>query len=684
MTLTSRSLLTLSMTLVLAACGSEDSSPANPDKPQPLNPLPSEVVPLPVGNSTIDAIKESVVVTSLSGNEERVWVEAIKGVPYASYPERFTHSETTPLATELNATEFGSVCPQLRETEIEQSEECLNLNIWRPAGTVEGDQLPVYVFIHGGDFEYGAGSDPLIHGDTVVAQGDSDGKPFMVVTFNYRLGLLGTHWVKGSTQPDDTHSGNYAIGDQKSALKWIQTEIEKFGGDKEKITLVGQGAGAMSINLLQLSDSDAPTHMGYFHRAIMQSDISGFQYASYDQAEKTSDAVKESSMTLFGIEDVAELTSYRDVLKVQEAILNPVSKLTHWLSDDVTGIVSDHGSSMSLLAPFAPYIEYKKNVITTYPGYLLKTQPSAAESGYVVPTVIGSNRNESNTMSIVPNLASLIVPIVCKLKGCDDTPENEAQAILAWLQEDANAKQVNQGLQRAAFEHQDLDLGDLLDGLDPNVYEIITHLFFGLGNDTADNLLALTDYAKNDEHELGNAIKNMAQYRMMMNDMLFAGPAREKAIESAYSSMNSKDKGAFYQFDYTPSFNVWGYSQPEDGSLDILSMLNTVSCMSAACSASELPFVFNKPYTVNGLEIKPSKKDKALMSTLSRLWFSDELFTDYSYDAGTDTVMIIDEQGEVSLSRHWDKNTQMGLDPQLRNGRLTGLSEANILLGYFQ
>lgn len=664
MTLTSRSLLTLSMTLVLAACGSEDSNPANPDKPQPLNPLPSEVVPLPVGNSIIDAMKESVVVTSPSGNEERVWVEAIKGIPYASYPERFTHSEATPLATELNATEFGAVCPQLRETEIEQSEECLNLNIWRPAGTVEGDQLPVYVFIHGGDFEYGAGSDPLIHGDTVVAQGASDGNPFILVTFNYRLGQFGTRWVEG-----ENIDGNYGIGDQRALLQWVQSNITDFGGNNEQVTLLGQGAGAMSIALLQQQVAEktygSEFDESHFSRAIMQSVPYGFSFKSYNSKKPL-------------ISDGLDKLSYDEILANQADTLNPVKKI-------ISLATKQDSNPMEALLPYAPYLQcYTLKYIPLVPDTCETGQPQPVYAPFVVPTVIGSNRNESNTMSMVPNLASLIVPIVCALKGCDDTPENEAQAILAWLQEDANAKQVNQGLQRAAFEHQDLDLGDLLDRLDPNVYEIITHLFFGLGNDTADNLLALTDYAKNDEHELGNAIKNMAQYRMMMNDMLFAGPAREKAIESAYNSMSSEDKGAFYQFDYTPSFNVWGYSQPEDGSLDILSMLNTVSCMSAACSASELPFVFNKPYTVNGLEIKPSKKDKALMSTLSRLWFSDELFTDYSYDADTDTVMLIDEQGEVSLSRHWDKNTQMGLDPQLRNGRLTGLSEANILLGYFQ
>nr|MCC4891479.1 carboxylesterase family protein [Vibrio sp. F13] len=68
----------------------------------------------------------------------------------------------------MDATQFGVVCPQLKITQQEQSEDCLNLNIWRPSEINGSESLPVYVFIHGGDFEYGAGSDTDINGDTVV------------------------------------------------------------------------------------------------------------------------------------------------------------------------------------------------------------------------------------------------------------------------------------------------------------------------------------------------------------------------------------------------------------------------------------------------------------------------------------------------------------------------------------
>uniref|UniRef100_A0A5Q0THU0 Carboxylesterase family protein n=2 Tax=Vibrio algicola TaxID=2662262 RepID=A0A5Q0THU0_9VIBR len=675
-----RTFMAATIALMMTACGGDDTSNTPsviPDEPVNVQPLPSEVVNLPIGNSSVDAMKESVVIRSLKGELQRVWVESFKGIPYAQ-ATRFEHSHNIELASEVNATEFGDVCPQLRVTAQAQSEACLNINVWRPAETNIGDELPVYVFIHGGDFEYGSGSDPLVHGDTVVAQGKADKAPFMVVSFNYRLGLLGTRWVKGAQEPNRSNSGNYAIGDQKNALKWVNDNITQFGGDTNNVTVMGQGAGAMSVGLLQLSDTAQQTSKELFQRAIMQSDIGGFSYPTYDQAEATLKAAKKSSNELYGTEDIASLESYQAILEIQRKLLNPVAKLESWLLDNVSGVIDNHGSSMSTSMPFAPYIEHKDNLLTTYPGFHIRSQPGLNRDGFSVPTVIGSNHDESNTMSMLPNLASLILPVICELKTCSDDAQFEVVSILEWLKNEENTKQLDQRLLGLSQEARaDIDLKDLLEQLDPNVYQIITHLFFGLSNDTAEQVLALTDYAKNDEHHIGGAVKNIAQYRRLMNDMLFAGPARQKAIET-----NPMNSSTFYQFDYKPSFNVWGYNPAEDNRLDILSVLNMVSCISGACNASELPFVFNKPYTVNGLKITPSNKDKALMANMSRLWFSDALFEDFQYRAESDSVLVIEESGDFSTLYEWDKRTQKGLDPELREGRLTGLSDAGILLGY--
>lgn len=681
MTLLQRSFITMLITTLLSACGGDESENSPITPPSSVRPLPSESFTASIGNSTVDALRESVVMTSLDNKEQRVWIESFKGIRYGA-AQRFIHSEMLELPLDIDATEFGAVCPQVLETKEIQSEDCLHLNIWRPANVVEGDNLPVYLYIHGGNFETGSGSVPLVQGDTVVAQGQSDGTPFIVVTFNYRLGLLGTHWVKGSTNPNETHSGNYAIGDQKTALEWVHQNIEKFGGDTSNVTLIGQGAGAMSINIHQMSDSDSPKNIGYFSKAIMQSDISGFQYPSYEQAKVTLESAKDESEIIFGTRNLEDLESFHDVLKVQQKVVNPIATLTNWLGDNIGGIVNEHGSSMSTLMPFSPYVEYHENLLSTYPGYHIKTQPSLNQRGFVVPTVIGSNSDESNTMSMLPNLASLIIPIVCELKGCVGDVQIEKERLFEWLNDDTNAELITHKLNAysEAVINGNRGAETYLEELDPNVYELVTTLFFGLDNDTSERLLTLVDYAKNDEHELMNAVKNMSQYRMMMNDMLYAGPARQQVIESANNGIPS----TFYQFAYKPSFNVMGYTPPSDSSFDILSALNTISCISGACNASELPFVFNKSYSLTGDEIRPNTKDKALMSKMSRIWFSDELFKSYEYETSTDTVLIIDEQGEFYLSRHWDKTIQKGIDLDLRDGRLTGLNNLGILLNYMK
>ncbi|MFA0071895.1 carboxylesterase family protein, partial [Vibrio breoganii] len=114
----------------------------------------------------ITALRESVVVDRVDGQQILTDIDVFKGISFAN-ADRFEHSQLHSLEGSIDATEFGSACPQLKKTAQPQSEACLNLNLWRPANTQAGDDLPVYVYIHGGDFEYGSGSEALAHGDTV-------------------------------------------------------------------------------------------------------------------------------------------------------------------------------------------------------------------------------------------------------------------------------------------------------------------------------------------------------------------------------------------------------------------------------------------------------------------------------------------------------------------------------------
>ncbi|KAK6983276.1 neuroligin-4 Y-linked, partial [Biomphalaria glabrata] len=103
------------------------------------------------------------------------------------------------------------------------SEDCLYLNVFAPSGAKNGTNLPVMVYIHGGNFFYMSGSSLLFDGSALAQTGD-----VVVVTMNYRLGALG-FLMTGDTEDDAR--GNYGLYDQVMALKWVKVNIAAFGGD---------------------------------------------------------------------------------------------------------------------------------------------------------------------------------------------------------------------------------------------------------------------------------------------------------------------------------------------------------------------------------------------------------------------------------------------------------------------
>ncbi|MDR1593084.1 MAG: carboxylesterase family protein [Prevotellaceae bacterium] len=141
------------------------------------------------------------------------------------------------------------------------SEDCLYLNVWTPAQT-DNDKLPVIVWIHGGGFTGGSGTVPLYDGEAMARKG------VVFVTVNYRLGIFGFFAHPELSAETENHiSGNYGILDQIAALQWVRDNIATFGGDPDRVTIAGQSAGAMSVNLLVVS----PLAKGLFSRAIAQS-----------------------------------------------------------------------------------------------------------------------------------------------------------------------------------------------------------------------------------------------------------------------------------------------------------------------------------------------------------------------------------------------------------------------------
>ncbi|MCR4734149.1 MAG: carboxylesterase family protein [Treponema sp.] len=142
------------------------------------------------------------------------------------------------------------------------SEDCLYLNIWRPEGTKAEDKLPVLVYVHGGSLMTGSSWFESYDGENLCKEG------IIVVTIAYRTGVFGYFALEELEKESPFAStGNYGLLDQIKALKWVNENIEAFGGDVNNITIAGESAGSSSVNALCAS----PLTKGMFRRAIGES-----------------------------------------------------------------------------------------------------------------------------------------------------------------------------------------------------------------------------------------------------------------------------------------------------------------------------------------------------------------------------------------------------------------------------
>ena len=203
----------------------------------------------------------------VSGNNEN-GVSIYRGIRYAAAPMADLRwkapADVQPWDGIRDATGFSPICPQPEAAGAPLStmdEDCLFLNVWTPAER-GGEKLPVMVFIHGGAFKTGAGSDVLYEGTSLAR------KNVVVVTLNYRLGALGfmAHPDLTRESPHNS-SGNYGLLDQIAALKWVQHNIGAFGGDPSQVTAFGESAGATGM----LAHLVSPLSGGLFGQAIVQS-----------------------------------------------------------------------------------------------------------------------------------------------------------------------------------------------------------------------------------------------------------------------------------------------------------------------------------------------------------------------------------------------------------------------------
>lgn len=253
--------------LVFVLCGAARANAAEPAGKSPDKPAAAlKVVEQPL---SID----SGQIRGLVGEADDVHV--YRGIPFAAPPVgdlRWRPPQPAQAWTGVRECyAFGSAAPQKLSPMLAtfpgmalgaaMNEDCLYLNVWTPARRT-GEPLPVLVWIHGGGYTMGAGSQRLYDGEDLARRGA------VVVSINYRLGALGflAHPELSAESPQ-LASGNYGLLDQIAALEWVQRNAAAFGGDKDRVTILGESAGGGSVFSLLAS----PLAKGLFHRAIAQS-----------------------------------------------------------------------------------------------------------------------------------------------------------------------------------------------------------------------------------------------------------------------------------------------------------------------------------------------------------------------------------------------------------------------------
>ena len=161
-------------------------------------------------------------------------------------------------------------------------EDCLYLNVWTPA-TSAADKRPVFVYIYGGANTEGSASVPVYDGEGLASKG------LVVVTFNYRLGILGFFSHPALREEASSHaSGNYGLLDQIAAVRWVHDNIAAFGGDPARVTIAGQSAGAAAVHNLTAS----PLAKGLFQRAIAESGSGVTIVRARTQADQEADGTR--------------------------------------------------------------------------------------------------------------------------------------------------------------------------------------------------------------------------------------------------------------------------------------------------------------------------------------------------------------------------------------------------------
>jgi para-nitrobenzyl esterase len=183
------------------------------------------------------------------------------GIPYAQQPVGMLRWKRARKGNGwdgvLSAKQYGNVAWQDDHDEFQGGDDCLTVNVVRPE---EGDNLPVFVWIHGGGYMTGSASDTMYHGDSFAKDG------VIYVNFQYRLNVPGFYDFSTYNGCEEIES-NRGLSDIVMALRWIHDNITAFGGDTDRITIAGESAGGAAVITLLAT----PSAKGLFSQAIAES-----------------------------------------------------------------------------------------------------------------------------------------------------------------------------------------------------------------------------------------------------------------------------------------------------------------------------------------------------------------------------------------------------------------------------
>ncbi|MBQ0019220.1 MAG: carboxylesterase family protein [Bacteroidales bacterium] len=268
-------LAAVALAFALGGC-SDDNTIVSPNGNQTINPIDNPIAKCHNGRF-VGAVEDNGVLS-------------FKGIPYAKAPVNELRWKA-PLPAEasndtIQAKDFGNSAiqpysPTETASSRTRSEDCLTLNVWTKDLTTKNK--PVMIWIHGGSYISGGTSDPLSEGKFLVA-GNPD---IVLVTINYRLGLMGfidfSHVPGGTDFPDAPYLG---ILDQQMAMRWVQQNIEAFGGDPKNVTIFGESAGGGSVCCHLVAKGSE----GLFQHAIAMSGALNLTFSQkdfdkYDMAE---------------------------------------------------------------------------------------------------------------------------------------------------------------------------------------------------------------------------------------------------------------------------------------------------------------------------------------------------------------------------------------------------------------